>query len=60
MIDRLNQEIRAWLDDAEFKGRYALQGLELGGTTPTQFAQYLADETVKWRKVTSASGVRLN
>ena len=60
VIARLNKEIRALLENAEFKARHAEQGLELSGTSPAQFAQFLADETVKWRKVISVSGIRLN
>lgn len=60
LIARLNKEIRTFLDDPEFKARHAAQGLELTGTTPAQFAKYLADETIKWRKVISATGIRLN
>ena len=60
LIARLNKEIRALLEDADFKARHAAQGLELSGTTPAQFTQFLADETIKWHKVIAASGIRLN
>jgi tripartite-type tricarboxylate transporter receptor subunit TctC len=60
LVDRLNKEIRVILDDAAFKAKYAAQGLELEGTTPQQFKQHLDDETSKWRKVISVSGIRLN
>ena len=35
-------------------------GLELYGTTPEQFAQFIRDENVKWAKVIKATGARID
>ena len=60
VIARLNREMRGVLENAEFKSIYAAQGLELAGSTPDEFSQFLAAETIRWRNVISASGMRMN
>ena len=51
IIDRLNKEINAGLADPKLKARMA----DLGGTvfalSPSDFGEFIADETEKWGKV---------
>jgi tripartite-type tricarboxylate transporter receptor subunit TctC len=58
IIDRLNREINAALDDPTLKARL----IELGGTllpgSPADFGKLLADDTDKWSKVIRAAGIR--
>ncbi len=58
IIDRLNREINAALDDPTLKTRL----IELGGTllagSPTDFGKLLADDTEKWSKVIRAASIR--
>jgi tripartite-type tricarboxylate transporter receptor subunit TctC len=58
MIDRLNREINAALDDPTLKARL----IELGGTllagSPADFGRLLADDTEKWGKVIRAANIK--
>jgi tripartite-type tricarboxylate transporter receptor subunit TctC len=58
VIDRLNKEINAGLADPKLKARLA----ELGGTvlpgSPSDFGKLIAQETEKWAKVVTFSGVK--
>jgi len=58
IIDRLNREINAALDDPTLKTRL----IELGGTllagSPADFGKLIAEETEKWGKVVKFSGAK--
>ena len=58
IIDTLNREINAALDDPTLKTRL----IELGGTllagSPADFGKLLADDTEKWSKVIRAAGIK--
>jgi len=58
IIDRLNTQINAGLDDPKMKARFA----ELGGTplagSPADFGKLIADETEKWAKVIRAANIK--
>jgi tripartite-type tricarboxylate transporter receptor subunit TctC len=60
IIKLLNREVNAGLADAVVKARIA----DLGGVplpvSPSEFGQFLADETEKWRKAVKFSGARPN
>ena len=60
IINRLNSELVKALKNPEFESRMRGMGLELYGTTPEQFAQYIKDENVKWAKVIKATGARID
>jgi len=60
IIDRLNAELVKALKDPEFAARMRGMGLELYGTTPAQFAQFIRDENAKWAKVIKATGARVD
>jgi tripartite-type tricarboxylate transporter receptor subunit TctC len=59
IIERLNREINAALQDPEMQKKLA----DLGGTTmpgtPEDFGKLIAAETEKWRKVVEFSGAKL-
>jgi tripartite-type tricarboxylate transporter receptor subunit TctC len=60
IISRLHTELIKALKNPEFEARMRGMGLELYGTTPEQFAQYIKDENVKWAKVIKATGARID
>ena len=60
IIDRLNAELVRALKDQEFATRLRGLGLEVFGTTPAQFAQFIRDENAKWAKVIKATGARID
>ena len=60
IINRLHAELIKALKDPEFESRMRGMGLELYGTTPEQFAQFIKDEHAKWAKVIKATGARID
>src|SRR5262245_33067756 len=58
IVNKLNKEVNAALDDPKMKARLA----ELGGTmlpgTPADFGKLIADETEKWGKVVKFVGIK--
>ena len=58
IVDKLNKEISAALDDSKMKARLAdLGGVALPGS-PAEFGKLIADETGKWAKVIRAAGIK--
>src|SRR5262245_48343453 len=57
IVDKLNKEINAGLDDPNIKARLA----DLGGTvlagSPADFGKLIAEETEKWGKVVKFAGI---
>jgi tripartite-type tricarboxylate transporter receptor subunit TctC len=60
IIDRLHTEFIKALKDPDFAARMRGMGLELYGTTPAEFAQYIRTENIKWTKVIKATGARVD
>jgi tripartite-type tricarboxylate transporter receptor subunit TctC len=58
IVDQLNKEVNAALDDPKMKARLA----DLGGTplpgSPAQFGKLIAEETEKWGKVIRAANIK--
>jgi tripartite-type tricarboxylate transporter receptor subunit TctC len=58
IVDKLNKEIKAGLGDPKMKARLA----DLGGTvfalSPSDFGEFIADETEKWAKVIRAINIK--
>src|SRR6516165_3721492 len=58
IVDQLNKEVNAALDDPKIKARLA----DLGGTplpgSPADFGKLIADETEKWGKVIRAANIK--
>src|SRR5262245_31329084 len=58
IIDKLNKQTNAGLDDPKIKAQLAdLGGTALGGT-PAGFGKLIADETEKWGKVIRAANIK--
>jgi tripartite-type tricarboxylate transporter receptor subunit TctC len=58
IVDKLNKEVNAALDDPKMKARLAdLGGVALPGS-PADFGKLIADETEKWAKVIKFSGAK--
>ena len=60
IVDRLHAEFVKALKDREFAARMRGMGLEIYGTTPAEFGQFIRDENVKWTKVILATGARVD
>jgi len=60
VVDRLHKEFVRALKDPEFAARMQGMGLEIYGTTPAQFGQFIRDENTKWTKVIKATGARVD
>jgi tripartite-type tricarboxylate transporter receptor subunit TctC len=60
IVDRLHGEFIKALKDPEFASRMRGMGLEIYGTTPAEFSQFIRDENVKWTKVIKATGARVD
>jgi len=60
IVDRLHAELIKALKDPEFASRMRGMGLEVYGTTPAEFSQYIRDENLKWTKVIKATGARVD
>ena len=58
IVERLNQTINAGLATPALRARLQDQGLEPMAATPEQFADRVATDSAKWRKVIAATGVR--
>jgi tripartite-type tricarboxylate transporter receptor subunit TctC len=58
VIERLNREINVMLTDARMKARFAEVGGEPLISSPTEFAQLIADAE-KWLRVIRTAKIRL-
>jgi tripartite-type tricarboxylate transporter receptor subunit TctC len=60
IIDKLNKEINAALDDPKMKARLADFGDTVLPGSPADFAKLIADETEKWGKVIRALNIKVD
>lgn len=60
IVNKLHREIARVLGLQDVVDRFAAEGLEIGATTPDQFAAYIKAETAKWAKVVKLIGMRLD
>ena len=58
IVARLNAEIVKVLALPDVRNQFAIQGIEVIGGTPEQFASYIRDEIAKWAKVIRLSGAK--
>ena len=60
VIERLNREINAALNDARMQKRFSDLGAVALPGTPAEFGKFLADEVEKWAKVAKFAGIKLD
>jgi tripartite-type tricarboxylate transporter receptor subunit TctC len=60
IIRRLNTEINAILGDATVKNALNVQGFDLIGGTPVDFARLIRSESEKWAPVIRKTGVKID
>jgi tripartite-type tricarboxylate transporter receptor subunit TctC len=60
VVGRLATEIAAIMKLPDVRDRLGAQGAEAIGSTPDEFARYIAAETAKWAVVVRASGARVD
>ncbi len=58
VINKLQQETARVLNLPELKERLAGEGMTVVGSTPEQFAAFLARETVKYNRIIQAAGIK--
>jgi len=59
IVERLHMEVVRVLQAPAMRERVAGLGAEVVGNAPTEFAQYLKEETAKWSAVVKRAGIRL-
>jgi len=60
IVEKLNADINAGLDDPKLKARFAELGATVFVGSPADFGRFLADETEKWAKVVKFAGIKPN
>ena len=58
IVDKLNSEINAALDDSKLKTRLIGLGGTLLAGSPADFGKLIADDTEKWGKVIRADNIK--
>jgi tripartite-type tricarboxylate transporter receptor subunit TctC len=59
IVDRLNKDTRALLEDPAMKAQLAPQGVVLTPSTPEEFGSFLRAEVAKWAKVVQDTGAKV-
>ncbi len=60
IINRLNAEFTAALNDESIRANMRAQGVEPSPSTPEAFAAYIGTETAKWAKVIRDANIKLD
>jgi len=60
VVSTLNRTIVKSLNATETRERLATEGVEVAGTTPAQFGDFLKRETAKWAQVIKTAGIRID
>lgn len=58
IIEKLNKEINTALADAKLRARFTNVGAVVHGSSPAEFAQFIADDTERWAKVIRFAGIK--
>ena len=58
IVERINQEINAGLADAKLKSRFTELCASVFAGSPSEFGQFIADETDRWGKVVRIANLR--
>jgi tripartite-type tricarboxylate transporter receptor subunit TctC len=59
IVDKLNREINAALENPAIKAKYTDLGYTMFPTSPAAFGKFIAEDTEKWAKVIRAAHVKL-
>jgi len=60
IVEKLNEEINAFLADPKIKASFADMGATPLPMTPTGFGKFIADETEKWGNVVKVANIKAN
>jgi len=60
IVDKLNREINAALENPAIKAKYTDLGYTMFPTLPADFGKFIAEDTEKWAKVIRAANVKLD
>jgi tripartite-type tricarboxylate transporter receptor subunit TctC len=60
MIEKLNKEINAILQDATLRQRFAQDGIEAIGGTPQDFGKYVKSEIDRWGMVAKQAQIKID
>jgi tripartite-type tricarboxylate transporter receptor subunit TctC len=60
IVARINRDIVRVLHEPEVRDRLAAQGVEIVGSSPAEFAQFIRNEIPKWAKAVRISGARVD
>jgi tripartite-type tricarboxylate transporter receptor subunit TctC len=60
IIEKLNKAIKAGLADSKMKAHITDLGYTVLTSTPTEFADFVAEYTAKWAKVIRAANIKLD
>ena len=60
IVERLNAEIRKFVNSAEVKEAWAKQGASPLNMSTDEFGQYLREDIAKWAKVVQVSGAKVD
>jgi tripartite-type tricarboxylate transporter receptor subunit TctC len=59
IVDRIAAEAKKALADPALKDKLVEQGIVAAGGTPEEFRAFVADEIVRWRKVITDAGIKM-
>ncbi|HZN25099.1 MAG TPA: tripartite tricarboxylate transporter substrate binding protein [Burkholderiales bacterium] len=60
IIDKLNRQINASLDDPSFRRRVQEMGVTPMGGTPEEVTSYITSESARWSDVVKTAGIRMD
>jgi tripartite-type tricarboxylate transporter receptor subunit TctC len=58
IVARLHADAVRTLQDPVVRQRFATEGADIVGSSPPQFAKFVADEIAKWTKVVKDAGIK--
>jgi tripartite-type tricarboxylate transporter receptor subunit TctC len=58
IVERLNQEINAFLATPATQAKYADLGLTVYAVSPAELARFMAEDIEKWAKIVKAAGIK--
>jgi tripartite-type tricarboxylate transporter receptor subunit TctC len=59
IVDRVSAEAKKALADPALKDKLVEQGIVAVGSTPEEFRSFVAEEIVRWRKVITDAGIKM-